>query len=169
MKLILAAFLTLPALAQMTPQTREAIDQAVTKIVAKSGIASASIAIVQDGKLAYAQAYGFADLETKKPATPAMRYKIGSNSKQITATALLLLSDEGKISLDDRVARFFPDLTRAQEVTIRELLSHTSGYEDYYALDYVAPLYGAADHRREDYGHLGQEAFELRSGHPVAI
>jgi CubicO group peptidase (beta-lactamase class C family) len=73
MKLILAAFLTLPALAQMTPQTREAIDQAVTKIVAKSGIASASIAIVQDGKLAYAQAYGFADLETKKPATPAMR------------------------------------------------------------------------------------------------
>jgi CubicO group peptidase (beta-lactamase class C family) len=137
--LFLTFLLTIRALAQMTPQTREAIDQAVAKVVAKSGIASASIAIVQDGKLAYAQAYGFADLETKKHATPAMRYKIGSNSKQITATAILLLSDEGKISLDDPVARFFPDLTRAQEVTIRELLSHTSGYEDYYALDYVAP------------------------------
>jgi CubicO group peptidase (beta-lactamase class C family) len=140
MKLIIfASLLTTCAFAQITPETRSAVDQAVTKVIAKSGIASASIAIVKDGKLAYEQAYGFADLESKKAATPAMRYKIGSNSKQITATAILLLSDEGKISLDDPVSRFFPDLTRANEVTIRQLLSHTSGYEDFYPLDYVAP------------------------------
>jgi CubicO group peptidase (beta-lactamase class C family) len=140
MKLLLSlSLLTISASAQITPETKSAIDQAVTKVVAKAGSASASIAIVKDGKLSYAQAYGFSDLESRKSATPAMRYKIGSNSKQITATAILLLSDEGKISLDDKVARFFPDLTRANEVTIRELLSHTSGYEDYYALDYVAP------------------------------
>jgi CubicO group peptidase (beta-lactamase class C family) len=140
MKLIIvASLLTTCAFAQITPETRSAVDQAVTKVIAKSGIASASIAIVKDGKLAYAQAYGFADLESKKAATPAMRYKIGSNSKQITASAILLLSDEGKISLDDPVSRFFPDLTRANEVTIRQLLSHTSGYEDFYPLDYVAP------------------------------
>jgi CubicO group peptidase (beta-lactamase class C family) len=47
-----------------------------------------------------------------------MRYKIGSNSKQITATAILLLSDEGKISLDDKVARFFPDLTLASRAVV---------------------------------------------------
>lgn len=140
MKLIIvASLLTTCAFAQITPETRSAVDQAVTKVIAKSGIASASIAIVKDGKLAYEQAYGFADLESKKAATPAMRYKIGSNSKQITASAILLLSDEGKISLDDPVSRFFPDLTRANEVTIRQLLSHTSGYEDFYPLDYVAP------------------------------
>lgn len=137
--LLFVCICTIPALAQMTSETQSSIDQAVTKVIAKTGIASASIAIVEDGKVAYAQAYGFSNLELKTTASPGMRYKIGSNSKQITATAILLLSAEGKISLDDPVARFFPDLTRANEITVRELLSHTSGYEDYYALDYVAP------------------------------
>ncbi len=138
-RLFFFALYTVPALSQITDANRSAIDAAVAKVLAKTGVASASIAIVEGGKLAYAQAYGFSNLERKQPATTAMRYKIGSNSKQITATAILLLSDEGKISLDDPVSRFFPDLTRANEITIRELLSHTSGYEDYYALDYVAP------------------------------
>ena len=138
-RLLFASLLTIPAFAQITAGARSAIDQAVTKEIAKAGIASASIAVVQEGKLAYAQAYGFSNLELKKHATTSMRYKIGSNSKQLTATAILLLSDEGKISLDDPVARFFPELTRAKDITIRQLLSHTSGYEDYYALDYVAP------------------------------
>jgi CubicO group peptidase (beta-lactamase class C family) len=69
-----------------------------------------------------------------------MRYKIASNSKQIAATAILLLAQEHKLSLDDNVAKFLPTLTRAREVTLRELLSHTSGYQDYYPLDYVAPF-----------------------------
>ena len=60
-------------------------------------------------------------------------------SKQFTAAALLLLAEQGKISLDDKVAKYFPDLTRAREVTIRELLSHTSGYEDYAPQDYMIP------------------------------
>jgi CubicO group peptidase (beta-lactamase class C family) len=125
--------------AQLTTETRAAIDQAVEKATSASRIPSVSIAVVKDDKLAYAKAYGYSNLESKTPATTAMRYKMGSNSKQITAATILLLSKDGKISLDDRVARFFPNLTRANEVTIRELLSHTSGYEDYYALDYVAP------------------------------
>ncbi len=125
--------------AQLPAAKQAAVDQAVTKALAQTGVVGASVAIVQDGKLAYAHAYGLARLEGKVPANPGMRYKIGSNSKQITATAMLLLSEEGKVSLDDPVSRFFPDLTRAKEVTIRQLLSHTSGYEDYYALDYVAP------------------------------
>ena len=125
--------------AELGPETKTAIDQAVQKVIAASKIPSVSIAVVKDNKLAYAQAYGFADIENQKHATTAMRYKMGSNSKQITSAVVLLLSKEGKISLDDKVARYFPDLTRASEVTIRELLSHTSGFEDYYALDYVAP------------------------------
>jgi CubicO group peptidase (beta-lactamase class C family) len=115
------------------------VDHAVQKILARTGVPSASIAIVKDGQIAYAQAYGIARLAGQVKATPRMRYKIGSNSKQLTATAILLLADEGKISLDDPVARFFPDLTQANEITIRQLLSHTSGYEDFYPLDYVAP------------------------------
>jgi CubicO group peptidase (beta-lactamase class C family) len=69
-----------------------------------------------------------------------MRYSIGSVSKQFLAAAVLLLAQDGKLTLDDPVARYLPNLTRAKEVTIRELLSHTSGYQDYYALDYVAPF-----------------------------
>jgi CubicO group peptidase (beta-lactamase class C family) len=69
-----------------------------------------------------------------------MRYSIGSISKQFTATAILLLQEQGKLSLDDKVAKFIPDLTRANEVTIRQLLSHISGYQDYWPQDYVMPM-----------------------------
>jgi CubicO group peptidase (beta-lactamase class C family) len=68
-----------------------------------------------------------------------MRYSVGSISKQFTAAAILLLAEEGKLSLDDPVSRFVPNLTRGNEVTIRELLSHTSGYQDYWPQDYVMP------------------------------
>jgi D-alanyl-D-alanine carboxypeptidase len=70
-----------------------------------------------------------------------MKYPVGSISKQFTATAILLLVQDGKVSLDDTVSKYFPELTRANEVTIRELLSHTSGYEDYYPQDYTIPLW----------------------------
>jgi D-alanyl-D-alanine carboxypeptidase len=130
----------LPALAQLPPVTRDAIDAAVKKTLAASGVASASIAVVKDAKVAYAHAYGDARLDPRTPATPAMRYKIGSNTKQFTAAAALLLREQGKLSLDDSVAKYFPGLTRANQISIRQLLSHTSGYEDYYPLDYVAPF-----------------------------
>ena len=99
-----------------------------------------SIAVIQDGKLAYVKAYGKARLEPETPARAEMRYSIGSVSKQFLAGAILLLAQEGKLSLDDKVARYLPNLTRADEITIRQLLSHTSGYQDYYPLDYVAPF-----------------------------
>jgi len=69
-----------------------------------------------------------------------MRYSIGSISKQFTAAAILLLQEQGKLSLDDKVGKYVPDLTRANEVTIRQLLSHTSGYQDYWPQDYVPPF-----------------------------
>ena len=69
-----------------------------------------------------------------------MRYAIGSISKQFTAAAILLLQQEGKLSLDDPVSRFIPGLTRGNEVTVRQLLSHTSGYQDFWPQDYVMPM-----------------------------
>src|SRR2546430_10427328 len=68
-----------------------------------------------------------------------MRYSIGPISRRFTATAILLLQEQGKLSLDDKVGKYVPDLTRANEVTIRQLLSHTSGYQDYWPQDYVMP------------------------------
>ncbi len=69
-----------------------------------------------------------------------MRYSIGSVSKQLLAGTVLLLVQDGKLSLDDKVSRYLPGLTRAGEVTVRQLLTHTSGYQDYYPQDYVAPF-----------------------------
>ena len=98
---------------------------------------SASIAIVKDGRIAYLQAYGLARLSPPMEATPQMQYSVGSISKQFTAAAVLLLAQEGKLTLDDPVSKYLPELTRANEVTIRMLLSHTSGYQDYWPEDYV--------------------------------
>src|ERR1035438_1255963 len=116
------------------------VDQMARQVLESTGVPSASVAVVKDGMLVYAHAYGNARLEPPTPATAEMRYKIGSISKQFTATAILMLAEQGKLSLDDPVSRFVPDLTRAKEVTIRQLLSHTSGYQDYWPQDYVPPF-----------------------------
>ncbi len=124
----------------LTPELRQKIDQTAGEVLAKTGVPSASVAIVKDGRIAYLQAYGDARLKSRTPAQLEMRYSIGSISKQFTATAILLLQQEGKLSLDDKVAKFIPNLTRAPEVTIRQLLSHTSGYQDYWPQNYVPPF-----------------------------
>ncbi|HEY6274234.1 MAG TPA: serine hydrolase domain-containing protein, partial [Terriglobales bacterium] len=116
------------------------IDRVVEDGLAETGVPSASVAVVKDGAIAYLKAYGSARLEPPTPARPEMRYSIGSISKQFTAAAVLLLAEEGKLSLDDPIAKYVPNLTRAKEVTIRQLLSHTSGYQDYWPQDYVPPF-----------------------------
>lgn len=136
--LIVAATLLLavPALAEpLTPEQKSAIDSAVARILKASDVPSASIAIVTDGKLDYAQAYGDQRLDGT-PATTTARYPIASISKQFTAAAILLLVEDGKLSLDDKIGKYFPSLTGADTVTIRELLSHTSGIRDYWPQDY---------------------------------
>jgi len=124
----------------LTADDRSKIDMVASKVLATTGVPSASIAIVKDGQIVYAKAYGKARLEPEMAATPEMRYSIGSVSKQFTVAAILMLAEQGKLSLDDPVGKFIPHLTRASEVTIRELLSHTSGYQDYWPQDYVMPM-----------------------------
>lgn len=125
----------------IAPGLRSRIDGIATGVLKQTGVPSASIAVVQGGKLVYTHAYGMARLASDSapamPATPEMRYSIGSISKQFTAAAILLLQQEGKLSLDDPVGKYVPGLTQGGEVTIREILSHTSGYEDYWPEDYV--------------------------------
>ncbi len=119
---------------------RGRIDAAVREVLADSGAPGASIAVVKDGAIAYVEAYGLARLDPPVPAKPAMRYSIGSISKQFTAAAVLMLVEEGRLSLDDRLVRWFPQLSGADRVTIRQLLSMTSGYQDFWPQDYVMPM-----------------------------
>ncbi len=123
---------------------RAQVDVAATAALAKMGVPSASIAVVKDGQIAYLQTYGESRIESqlgpRMPVRPSMRYSIGSISKQFTATAILMLAEQGKLSLDDKVSKFLPALTRANEISIRQILSHTSGYQDFWPQDYVPPF-----------------------------
>jgi D-alanyl-D-alanine carboxypeptidase len=142
---MVCAVLSIPVHAQAVDaidrDLRGRIDRIASQVLQQTGVPSASIAVVQHGKLVYTQAYGDARLEDgAEPAvsaTPDMRYSIGSISKQFTAAAILLLQEEGKLSIDDPVGKYVPGLTRGNEVTIREILSHTSGYQDYWPEDYL--------------------------------
>jgi D-alanyl-D-alanine carboxypeptidase len=138
---VLAGALIAPlADAQTLPAPMRAhIDSMVRDVLVSTGAPSVSIAVVKDGEIAYTNAYGTARRDPTVPAASSMRYSIGSVSKQITATAVLLLAERGKLSLDDKVSRWMPTLTRSREVTIRQLLSMTSGYQDYWPQDYVMP------------------------------
>ncbi|HEY6212462.1 MAG TPA: serine hydrolase domain-containing protein [Vicinamibacterales bacterium] len=141
--IVFAVALAVCAFAQQStlpPDLRANIDKTVNEALARSGAPSASIAVVRDGKIAYVHAYGSARLEPVIAASPEMRYSIGSISKQFTAAALLMLAEEKKLSIDDKVGKWLPDLTRANDVTVRQILSMTSGYQDFWPQDYVMPM-----------------------------
>src|SRR4051812_49357739 len=131
---IIAVCCSLPA-----QQLDSKLTEKISSALKKSGAPSVSVAVVQDGKLAFAKAFGMADIAAARAADTRTRYAVGSISKQFTAAALLLLEEEGKLSMDDRVAKYFPNLRRAGDITLRQLLSHTSGYEDYAPQDYIIP------------------------------
>jgi CubicO group peptidase (beta-lactamase class C family) len=100
-----------------------------------------ALGIIQDGKMIYTRGYGMANLEHNIPITSKSIFRIGSTSKQFTAMCLVLLEEEGKLSLDDSLNKFFPRWTGyAEDVTIRHLIHHTSGIRDYLTLAEIAGL-----------------------------
>src|SRR5690349_13298713 len=107
------AFLALVATSasaqQLTPAQVAAVDQLVAKTLADTGVPSAEIAVVRDGRIVLNKAYGKANEGLS--ARPDLPYQIASNSKQFTAMALILLRDEGKLSLDDPVSKYIPGVT----------------------------------------------------------
>jgi D-alanyl-D-alanine carboxypeptidase len=133
---VIALFAAFPALAApLTAAQTAAIDKAAEAALARSGAPAASIAVVKDGQIAYLKAYGHD--RGARPATTTVRYGIGSVSKQFTAAAILMLAEEGKLSIDDPVGKYVPGLTAGDKITLRQILSHTSGYRDYWPQDYV--------------------------------
>ena len=134
---VMAAVVPMMAQNILPSATANGIDMAAAEVLTATGVPSASVAVVQGGKTAYVKAYGMARLEPPMPAEPGMLYSIGSISKQFTAALVLMLVQDGKVKLDDPVGKYLPELTRANEVTVRQVLSMTSGYQDYWPEDYV--------------------------------
>lgn len=114
-----------------------AVDAYVAGQVKAKGFVGLSVAVMRDGKVVFAKGYGVRSLAEKHPVDADTSFAVGSITKQFTCACVLLLAERGKLSIDDPVAKFYPHLTRAKEITVRDLMNHTSGYPDYYPLDFL--------------------------------
>ena len=145
--LLLLASLAEPARAQAgappaTPTDWAAVDAFVRDEMVKQHVPGLALAVVRNGVLVRALGYGSANLEHNVPVTSATVFQSGSVGKQFTATLVMQLVSEGKLSLDDRLIKFFPNGPAVwREITIRQMLSHTSGIAE--------TLYGKVDLQRE--------------------
>ena len=111
-----------------------------------------SLSVMKAGTLLYSAGFGNARLLPKHPVDTHTGFRIASISKQFTAAAILLLMEEGRLSLDDPLARFIPDFPRADIMTLRQLLSHTAGLDDYLSGRHADMLTTAQTH---DYTQQG--------------
>ena len=141
--LAVALLASAPSLARQQSERTDAaalahrLEVVIPRFLEVTGTPSVSVAVLRDGVSIVRRAWGLAQVESRRPATPEMRYAIGSVTKQFCAAAILLLQEDGKLSLDDRVARHLPDVPHADQVTIRQLLNHTAGYDDYWSQTYL--------------------------------
>ena len=104
------------------------VDDYVKAEMQKQRIPGVSLAVIKDGKIIKAEGYGLANVELNVPARPETVYKIGSVSKQFIAAGIMLLIQDGKIGLDDKISKYLegtPDTWK--DITVRHLLTHTSG------------------------------------------
>ncbi len=98
-------------------------------------VPGAAVAVMKDGKIVFSKGYGYADLESDRPITPSTIFHVASVSKQFTAFAIAMLADQGKLSLDDDIRKYLPELHDfGQTITINHLVHHTSGLRDQWNL-----------------------------------
>jgi CubicO group peptidase (beta-lactamase class C family) len=116
---------------------RPATIDAVVEAPIKAGrVAGASVAVARGNQTIVERGYGLADLQLDVPTPSRAIYEIGSITKQFTAAAMLLLAEDGKLSLDDELTKFLPDYpTKGHRITLRQLHNHTSGIKGYTELE----------------------------------
>jgi CubicO group peptidase (beta-lactamase class C family) len=128
----------------LTDRQTERIDSVFSRFN-KTGSPGCAVGVIRDGQMVFQRGYGMADLQWGQAITPVTVFDIGSTSKQFTAAALILLQQQGKLSLDDDVRKHIPELPDyGKTITIRHLLNHTSGLKDY------AGLLSLAGHQGEE-------------------
>jgi CubicO group peptidase (beta-lactamase class C family) len=142
---------TLPVSPPLTPQAPQEMpitgaavpgmgsyDQMIPDLMRKYAIPGGAVAVLRDGRLIYARGFGYADVENKAPVQPDALFRIASVSKPITGVAIMKLVEEGRLQLDERVAPLIAHLTPApgatvdprwEQITIRQLLNHTGGWD----------------------------------------
>jgi len=121
-----------------SPENLKTLDASLARELARRGGVGASVAVVRDGRIALEGNYGRRSLDADaRRVDETTMFGIGSVTKQFTSVAILLLAEDGKLSVDDKVAKYYPGLTKASDITVLDLMNHVSGYPDYYPLDFV--------------------------------
>jgi CubicO group peptidase (beta-lactamase class C family) len=124
-------WLTLAVWAQ-TGDIESKVDNFVQASIRQQKIPGLALAVMRDGQIIKAQGYGLSNIELNVPASPQTVFQSGSVGKQFTATGIMMLVEEGKVGLDDKITKYFPGAPETwNKITIRNLLTHTSGIKDY--------------------------------------
>jgi CubicO group peptidase (beta-lactamase class C family) len=167
LRLLIAAALVIPA--PLSAQS-DPVDKFILAQLKSQNIPGLSLVVTKNGEIVKAKGYGFANLKDKIPATPETIYRIASVSKQFVATGIILLVQDGKVSLDDKIGKYLTDAPPMwHNITVRHLLSHTSGlvreapgFDGIKAagdLDLIRPAYSLplrfTPGEKFDYGNLG--------------
>lgn len=143
-RILITLFMLYAAMAATASAQTDKVDDYIKAEIAKRKIPGLSLAVVKNGEVIKAQGYGLANIELNVPAIAETVYQSGSVGKQFTSAAVMLLVEEGKINLDDKISKYLdgtPEIWK--EITVRHLLTHTSGIKNYgdkdlnYRLDYT--------------------------------
>ena len=130
----LAAILLVGTACTSTTQANPEVDQ-IFAAWDHNDTPGCAMGVIQNGKWAYQHTYGMADLEAKTPITTQNAFYIGSMAKQFTAMSILLLAEQGKLSLNDDIRKYLPELPDyGTPITVENLIHHTSGIQEYYDL-----------------------------------
>jgi CubicO group peptidase (beta-lactamase class C family) len=127
------------------------VDESVRAQMREQKIPGVSLGVIRDGKVIKATGYGLANVELNVPVTPQSIFQSGSIGKQFTATAIMMLVEEGKVGLDDSITKYFPEAPPTwKPITMRHLLTHTSGLPDVWGqTEQDAYTKGILDPRRD--------------------
>ena len=131
-RLILPLLIFVSTCLRAQQDTRVARIDSMMTFAAEHGLFNGSIFVSEKGKLLYSRSFGYANYDTKEPVTENTLFNLCSISKQFTATGILMLLEEGKLTLDDSLRQYFPELPYS--VTLRQMLHHISGLPDYMQL-----------------------------------
>ena len=133
LRLLLAVLIgSSSALGQNPDSHSDEVAHYVHAEMARQHIPGVALLVARKGEIVRAQGFGFANVELQVPVKPETLFQSGSVGKQFTATAIMMLVEEGKIGLDDSITKYFPEAPPAwKPVTVRHLLTHTGGFTDY--------------------------------------
>ena len=120
-----------PPTAQRQTLLGSTVDGVIQSAMQQQGVPGVAVALAKNGTMLYVQAYGVSDLTTRQATQPSVVFEIGSITKQFTAALIMKLQEQGQLHVDDSIATYLPEYNFPSAITLRMMLTHTSGLADF--------------------------------------